>query len=159
MYISYLKNVVCIVLWCIYLFHSVQVVTVCVQAVAALREQSSSDQPAEGEQQVRHTEQDQRLQLQTHKTPTQRCFRLSCYRRKNAHVNFTGFIILYTPQLIPSGFTLFHGAPEMTRWEFFLLKFFCLRSLKLSFVATQKLLRKTLKQHHDFSRIIWYQWD
>lgn len=50
-----------------YLFQSVQVVAVGVEAVAVFREQNGSDQPTDSEQQVGQTEQEQRLQLQTHK--------------------------------------------------------------------------------------------
>lgn len=42
-------------------------VAVGVEAVAVFREQNGSDQPADSEQQVGQTEQEQRLQLQTHK--------------------------------------------------------------------------------------------
>lgn len=59
----------------------------CVQAAAAaLREQSCSNQPAESEQQVGHAEQEQRLQLQTHKPAihTMSCGPLKVSRIKEA---------------------------------------------------------------------------
>lgn len=56
---------------CCYLFQRVKVVAVGVEAVAVFREQNGSNQPADGEQQVGQTEQEQRLQLQTHKVMMQ----------------------------------------------------------------------------------------
>lgn len=71
-----------------------QVVAVGVEAVAVFREQNGSGQPADSEQQVGQTEQEQRLQLQTHTVMMQFKLLQIFLTEKDVDVVFSGWKLL-----------------------------------------------------------------